>query len=239
MATVEGKEKSFFHLLSGKKFYPFRPSPSDIFIYDIAASLSNLCRYNGNIPCFYSVAEHSFHCSYLVPEEHALTALLHDATEAFVGDMITPIKKWFPEFVAMEDNIWEKAISPRFGLPKKLPPVVKRADLTMLATEVRDLIPGGIDTFRTWGIDADPTDTISIRSPSREPYSPTQASFAFLERFYELYTDRDSKGRPCPKSMVHLVDQVTRGVNGDIPRSLENQGIPSSDYDYVLGQIQV
>jgi hypothetical protein len=80
-------------LLSGKAFYVTDPKPEDIDILDIAHSLSMQCRYNGHTKGFYSVAEHSVLVANLVPPRLRLQALLHDASEAYVGDVIRPIKR--------------------------------------------------------------------------------------------------------------------------------------------------
>jgi hypothetical protein len=70
---------------------------TDIDVIDIVQALSNICRFNGHIPSFYSVAEHSVRAANFALEENlgqeiALTLLLHDAAEAYVGDMVRPLK---------------------------------------------------------------------------------------------------------------------------------------------------
>lgn len=76
-------------------------------IKEIANSLSKLCRYTGHTNKFYSVAEHSVMASYLVPEKYALAALLHDASEVYVGDISAPLK----EFLGKEvEDIERKAV---------------------------------------------------------------------------------------------------------------------------------
>jgi hypothetical protein len=89
---------------TGRQFFPMDPRPEEVDPTDIAHALSLLCRYNGHVDRFYSVAEHCVHLSYVVPPEHALWALLHDATEAYVGDMISPLKIHMPGYRAAEDR---------------------------------------------------------------------------------------------------------------------------------------
>ena len=81
---------------SGKKFYHLAPSAEMVDIVDIAHALSLTCRWTGHTRYHYSVAQHSWYFSYLVPKEFALSALLHDASEAYLGDMNRPLKHFTP-----------------------------------------------------------------------------------------------------------------------------------------------
>jgi hypothetical protein len=180
------REDSWFTLSSGRNFYPFSPREEDVFIEDIALALSHLCRYSGHCRFFYSVAEHSVHCSNYVAPGHELTALMHDATEAYVGDLIRPIKVYMPDFVEMEDNVW-RVIARRFGLPEKMPLAVHDVDNTILVTEARDLLPDGADLMKKWGIPFDPISSLDVCRNGRKPWSPEEAERQFLLRFRELY----------------------------------------------------
>lgn len=120
---------------TGGRFYPMDPRPEDIRPEDIAHALSLICRYGGHVQRFYSVAEHCLLVSKAVPAELALWGLLHDATEAYVGDMVRPLKVSMPEYRAAEDRVME-AVAERFGLHTAVMPAeVKAADNRVLLDE--------------------------------------------------------------------------------------------------------
>ena len=80
------------------------PATSQFTLGDIAHGLSNICRYAGQCDEFYSVAEHSVLVSE-VTEQFKLEALMHDAAEAFLGDVTRPLKQLLPDFKIIERNI--------------------------------------------------------------------------------------------------------------------------------------
>ena len=125
---------------SGKHFDFADPQPDQIDILDIAQGLANECRYAGQCRVFYSVAQHSYLASQIVNPRLALEALLHDAAEAYCKDIPRPLKYMLPDYQAIEERV-ESAIRERFKLPAQMSPEVNRADLILLATERRDLMP--------------------------------------------------------------------------------------------------
>lgn len=164
-------------LQSGATFDFLDPWSSDFTIEDIAHGLSNLCRYAGQCRSFYSVAEHSLYVS-RVAKGYELQALLHDAAEAFLGDITRPLKQLLPEYKAIEQEV-ERAILARYGLPGQIPREVKWADLRVLAAEQAQIMPSGTDAWaRTGGIE--PADiAIKLMRPER-------AKAAFLRQYWKL-----------------------------------------------------
>ena len=108
---------SYITTISGIHFDPVEPEEKLIRIEDIAHSLSRICRGNGHVKEFHSVAQHSLEC---LTEARArgesvrvqLGCLLHDASEAYLSDVTRPVKKMLTEYLEVEDRlqdlIWEK-----------------------------------------------------------------------------------------------------------------------------------
>jgi hypothetical protein len=134
-------------LLSNGKLHDLaNPWATDPDITVIAHALANLCRWTGHTRRFYSVAEHSLRVANLVPAKYKLQALLHDAAEAYIGDIATPLGRLLgPNWDDIKRDhdrwIWYSFISSgrKFtGWPAE----VQYADHVMLATEARDLLVG-------------------------------------------------------------------------------------------------
>lgn len=170
-------------LYSGRYFDFEDPEGSFFDIGDIARGLSHICRFGGQCPRFYSVAEHSVYVSQIVPEEHALAGLLHDAAEAFVGDMPKPLKVMCPDYVAIEKRI-ERAVLDRFGVALPLDPSIKEADIRMLATEQAQLMGNRDDWDYTRGRPV-------VEGLTIHGFAPDAAFNLFIDRFEEL-TDQDT-----------------------------------------------
>ncbi len=177
----EGRSGDWSQTWTGGRFYTSDPRPGDISILDIAMALGNMARYNGHCR-FYSVAEHSILVSYMVPSEHALCALAHDFTEAYIADITRPTKRALGKnntYFELEDSIWKKAIAPKFGLPLDLPECVKYADAQIIHVEKERLFPRSDD----WDLSMVeyPEGKVPING-----FPPFQASLMLLRRFCEL-----------------------------------------------------
>ena len=167
----------YIHLRNGTKLLLNDPDPKLMDIEIIAHSLANLCRFCGQVDRFYSVAQHCVLVSKLVPEKQALTGLLHDAPEAFCGDLPKPIKQRTSGYETVEEALW-KALTKRYGLPKKIPKSVHYADIQALLTEAKTLVNG--NDYKTWYPEIEPVNEIII------PLKPDEAKKLFLDRFDEL-----------------------------------------------------
>lgn len=160
--AASGRPGPWITLLDGRRFHLLDPRPDDVDPWVLASALAKVNRFGGHTTRPYSVAEHSVHVCDLVEAAGGLlferrAALLHDAAEAFIGDLPTPLKRLLPEYAAIERGIHE-AVFARFGVSPNLPPIVKRADLVALVTENRDLRPEGV---RLW------SDTTGLPEPDR------------------------------------------------------------------------
>ena len=166
---------------SGQPFWPLDPRVEEVRLHDIAAHLARICRFNGALRDsveHYSVAQHSVLVSWHVPVAYALEGLLHDAAEAYTGDMIKPLKSGVPGFVEIANNI-DRVVRERFGLAAEESACVKAADYRAVLTERRDLLP--IEFNVDWGVPrAEPWPEIIV------PLGPRAAQTLFLARYAEI-----------------------------------------------------
>lgn len=170
-------------LASGSYFDLENPESSEFGIEDIAHALAHICRYTGHCHTFYSVAQHSVLVSRAVPQGYAFHGLMHDAAEAFIGDVAKPLKVLLPDYKVIEDRI-EAALFARFGLPAKLPQCVKDADRVLLRTEQRDLTRADGHQW-SW------TEGMEPLAERIEPMPPAEAKRMFLARYAELRNIRN------------------------------------------------
>jgi 5'-deoxynucleotidase YfbR-like HD superfamily hydrolase len=163
---------------TGKVISLIKPDPEQITIDDIATGLSNACRFNGQLKYWYSVAEHSIHVAELVPKEYKLQALLHDATEAYICDVPTPLKRTLGEAYASVERVLAGAIGTKFGVDLlNLSVPVLQADRAMLVSE-RDAFQ---QVPRSWGPEYE--NTLRYPNLTRRYTNPQEARAAFVAAF--------------------------------------------------------
>lgn len=162
----------YIRTYTGKKFYPLAPRAEDVDIVDIAHALSMKCRFTGHTREFYSVAQHSFYVSELCKPPHKLWGLMHDAAEAYLPDVATPVKNQIPHFREIEDKVL-RVIASAIGLEYPMPPDVKKWDSFMLSVEKRDLM-----------LCEDPCENMNF--PFVQSWRPDQARSLFVSTFQSL-----------------------------------------------------
>jgi 5'-deoxynucleotidase YfbR-like HD superfamily hydrolase len=176
-------KKAYIATYTGKQFFLLEPRLEDIDIVDIAHSLSLQCRWTGHTKFHYSVAQHSYYCSLLGPATEAFDRLMHDAAEAYIGDLNRPIKHYTEAGVAYrkQEAIVQTAIAHRFGFSVVEPMSVKLADNSMLYAEKNQLLHVEFPEAENWQR-YDENNGIVI-----EQWYPHEANDRFLKRFNELY----------------------------------------------------
>jgi len=166
----------------GKTIDLLNPDPDTICLEDIAHNLSHLCRFNGATKYRYSVAQHSLYVSNLVAPEHALPGLMHDAAEAFLGDVITPLKSLLPKYKEIETKMWI-AICRALDMDAHVPWEVAIADSQAYLAERVALIGSPITE------DPDIGNFKGMVIPEvmiYEDQKPNDVKHAFLTRFHVL-----------------------------------------------------
>lgn len=149
-ATAKNEDTSkvawepWIQTISGKKFHFLSGPTSEVDIHDIAIVLSRTPRWAGHTREFLSVGQHSINVSLLVGEmggsgREQMIGLLHDATEAYMCDIPSPLKRLIPEFKRIENKVWSKICRAILKRAYDIPQIVQDADSIMLATEARDL----------------------------------------------------------------------------------------------------
>jgi hypothetical protein len=139
--------KDFIVTISKKRFSPLEAEAGDIEIADIAHALSLLCRANGYIRHFYSVAQHSLNCAAEAKargfsEDVQLACLLHDASEAYISDVTRPVKRSLPKYIEIEEAL-QKVIFGKYNLSHLGPEglaAVAEVDDCLLYYEMLDLM---------------------------------------------------------------------------------------------------
>ena len=178
----------YLQTVSGRWVNPFDPDPEQLDAGDIARALANQCRFGGHCRVFYSVAQHSVIVSELVEQrggdvEDVFAALMHDASEAYLGDMPHPIKHRSPLGAAFKEaeNHLEQVLAKHFNIKPGVTEI-KRADRALLATERKAL------SGENWHWPE--LDGIEPLDLEVTPWPPDEAAKAFLARFEELNARR-------------------------------------------------
>lgn len=168
-------------LFSQNRFWPEDPRPHDIRLIDIAHALAHIPRYNGHLKEHYSVAQHCVIGSQYIDPKYAMFFLFHDAGEAYLGDLITPIKRLFRQFYEpVEERIMKAVASSfEFEINDETRVAVKKMDEQMLETEVRDIVPAGL-------INHDPVE-VPLDDPILHCWGSGLAKNEFIKRFTQLY----------------------------------------------------
>lgn len=176
--------ETFIQTHSGARVSILDPAPNDIKLEDIAWALAHQCRFAGHCKKFYSVAEHSMLVASYLPRELSLAGLLHDAAEAYIIDIPSPLKALIPGYKSFE-NRFESAILVALGLKlltSDEKAAIKIADKIALATEAEVLM-------------GDPKDWSILRGV--EPrgaikgHDPYEGYTIFIERFTAYKEDAD------------------------------------------------
>jgi len=177
----------FMQTYTGRAFWPLDPRADEVFIEDIAHSLSLQCRFAGHCVKFYSVAEHSVLIARWLLDRYgpqiALHGLLHDAPEAYVVDVPRPLKPFLANYKGIEAGVMA-AISARYGLAADMPDAVHEADGRIICDELVNLLP------MFWHGKHD--DPLGV---TLEYWSPEEAEVEFLAAFDALTGIVGDEGR--------------------------------------------
>jgi len=178
--------KSCISVYDGEYFDLLEPDRSVYSVETIAHALAHLCRYTGHVNRFYSVAEHSVLVSLAVPKKFALEGLFHDASEAFLGDVSSPLKKLLPEYKVIEERVMS-SIAAKFNLsPWRLNSLeIHQADKRMYHAERQEIAPGKDMLWHT--------ELRATRSVKPVGLSSYEAKQAFLNRYEELTNGRNKQ----------------------------------------------
>jgi hypothetical protein len=174
------KDGEWIRTYTNKQFMPLKPHIEDICIEDIAHALSMVCRYGGHCSSFFSVAQHSCMVSDHMPE-FKLEGLLHDGTEAYLGDIVRPVKHspTMRLYRRAEDHL-DVMLHEKFDLDPAARRLVKQFDNAALVTEMIRLFEGRREESKTWSkVNPLPVKRIVCWSPARSEKE-------FLKRWEKL-----------------------------------------------------
>ncbi len=192
--------RAWQRMLSGRRLDLLDPSPLDVEVEDIAHRLARVARWNGQTSGAspFTVAQHSVvvetFCAALQPDWPAkwrLAALLHDAPEYVIGDMISPFKAALGDRYRTIEARLQTAVHLRFGLPPRLPDaverVIKRADRASAFFEATQIAGFSIDEARR--LFGEPTGLAPL---NLEIETTETAQAAYIERFEQLFNEHET-----------------------------------------------
>lgn len=166
-------QDGWMQTFTGNQFWPTKPRLMDIDLYDIAGPLARQCRYGGHCVKFYSVAEHCVHVARFAPDHLKLQALMHDASEAYLVDIPSPLKKHIPRYYEYEDALMQ-LIATKFGFNYPLDPAVKMIDMALLDDERRQNMTRIDCSNELWG------NTVPGTGAALQFWPPGEAQRQFL-----------------------------------------------------------
>lgn len=203
--TDTGLPRAWQRMLSGRRLDLLDPSPLDVELVDIAHGLARVARWNGQTvgSHAFSVAQHSLivedifrRCNDATPDE-LMTALLHDAPEYVIGDMISPFKSVVGGGYKAVEHRLEAAIYLRFGLPahpgSELKDRIKKADAIAAYFEATML--AGFSAAEARKFFGQPRG-ITKEMLDIEPLPAVEAQRLFCRRFEVLEAERHARARP-------------------------------------------
>lgn len=190
---------------SGRQFHYDHPTVDSVHIDDVAHALAHVNRFTGHTRYAFSVAQHCVAVSHMLeaqghPLDIVMAGLLHDAHEAYFGDVATPLKRFLG--IADKEKLIQVVVLEALGSTLDLAnaPAVKLADLTALAVERAHLMP---QDQERWAILDVVTDALRQLMPEPRPMEPGEAKQTFLMRYRQLKqrlaaTLATSEPHPCP-----------------------------------------
>lgn len=186
------RREHWIQTFTGRRFYPLAPSPDDVCLEDIAHALAMICRWGGHVRHHFSVGQHSINVSLMVEhlggDRHdCVYGLFHDGQEAYVGDMVRPLKMSAEmEVYRRTEDLVERAVFEYFGVRPSLDfdGMVKEIDRRMCVTEGRILLP---NRENIWNEQVAPfPEPWPEGMIIREPRQPAEVEAAFIRRYQEL-----------------------------------------------------
>lgn len=172
---------SYFITHSGEIVNPANISTLNIKLDDIAHHLAKIQRYGGCLPlnANYSVAQHSilmaFHAAEFYDLDTARACMLHDASEAYLGDVVSGLKKYLPDYTKIESTLTQM-IEDKYLINSSKYAIVEELDKRIVLNEVKFFFPARYDLFQALAKGLDPLPDVNI-----ELYSESQVYYTFVK----------------------------------------------------------